>query len=78
MINAGLRFAGSKNGDVQELLYEYAVYFLNEVCKRLMLLHMFFITRSEIIFYICRSSQYLGHVEMHFQRDCLSMLIGAH
>ncbi|KAI8534760.1 hypothetical protein RHMOL_Rhmol10G0121700 [Rhododendron molle] len=26
-----LRFAGTKNGDAQELLYEYAIYFLNEV-----------------------------------------------
>lgn len=28
---AGLKFAGTKNGNAQELLYEYAVYFLNEV-----------------------------------------------
>lgn len=28
---AGLKFAGTKDGNVQELLYEYAVYFLNEV-----------------------------------------------
>ncbi|KAG5528369.1 hypothetical protein RHGRI_029142 [Rhododendron griersonianum] len=27
----GLRFAGTKNGDAQELLYDYAIYFLNEV-----------------------------------------------
>lgn len=27
----GLRFAGTKNGDAQEILYNYAVYFLNEV-----------------------------------------------
>lgn len=30
----GLRFAGTKNGDAQELLYNYAVYFLNEVRHR--------------------------------------------
>lgn len=28
----GLKYAGTKNGDAQELLYDYAVYFLNEVC----------------------------------------------
>lgn len=28
---AGLRFAGTKDGHAQELLYNYAVYFLNEV-----------------------------------------------
>ncbi|KAG6735069.1 hypothetical protein I3842_01G302100 [Carya illinoinensis] len=30
-ISLGLRFAGTKNGDAQELLYEYAMYFLNEI-----------------------------------------------
>ncbi|KAL6977480.1 hypothetical protein U1Q18_026279 [Sarracenia purpurea var. burkii] len=30
-ISIGLRFAGTKNGDAQELLYDYAVYFLNEI-----------------------------------------------
>lgn len=30
-ISLGLRFAGTKNGDAQELLYNYAVYFLNEI-----------------------------------------------
>lgn len=30
---AGLRFAGTKNANVQELLYDYAVYFLNEVIQ---------------------------------------------
>nr|POE46089.1 anaphase-promoting complex subunit 1 [Quercus suber] len=30
-ISLGLRFAGTKNGNAQELLYEYAVYFLNEI-----------------------------------------------
>ncbi|XP_052185110.1 anaphase-promoting complex subunit 1 [Diospyros lotus] len=30
-ISIGLRFAGTKNGDAQELLYEYAVYILNEI-----------------------------------------------
>ncbi|KAB1217628.1 Anaphase-promoting complex subunit 1 [Morella rubra] len=30
-ISIGLRFAGTKNGDAQELLYEYAIYFLNEI-----------------------------------------------
>ncbi|XP_075671418.1 anaphase-promoting complex subunit 1 isoform X2 [Castanea sativa] len=30
-ISLGLRFAGAKNGNAQELLYEYAVYFLNEI-----------------------------------------------
>ncbi|XP_031264237.1 anaphase-promoting complex subunit 1-like [Pistacia vera] len=30
-ISLGLRFAGTKNANVQELLYEYAVYFLNEI-----------------------------------------------
>lgn len=30
-ISLGLRFAGTKNGDAQELLYEYAIYFLNEI-----------------------------------------------
>ncbi|KAI8540111.1 hypothetical protein RHMOL_Rhmol09G0236700 [Rhododendron molle] len=30
-ISIGLRFAGTKNGDAQELLYDYAIYFLNEV-----------------------------------------------
>jgi hypothetical protein len=29
---AGLKYAGSRNGDAQELLYTYAVHFLNEVC----------------------------------------------
>jgi hypothetical protein len=29
---AGLKYAGSRNGDAQELLYAYAVHFLNEVC----------------------------------------------
>ncbi|KAG5528374.1 hypothetical protein RHGRI_029146 [Rhododendron griersonianum] len=29
--HSGLRFAGTKNGDAQELLYDYAIYFLNEV-----------------------------------------------
>ena len=28
----GLRFAGTRDGRSQELLYDYAVYFLNEVC----------------------------------------------
>lgn len=28
---AGLRFAGTKDGNAQELLYNYALYFLNEV-----------------------------------------------
>lgn len=28
---AGLKFAGSRNGDAQELLYGYAIYVLNEV-----------------------------------------------
>ncbi|KAJ3688112.1 hypothetical protein LUZ61_017276 [Rhynchospora tenuis] len=27
----GLKYAGTKNGDVQELLYNYAIYFLNEM-----------------------------------------------
>ncbi|KAK3229282.1 hypothetical protein Dsin_001163 [Dipteronia sinensis] len=31
-ISLGLRFAGTKNANVQELLYEYAIFFLNEVC----------------------------------------------
>ncbi|OMO50083.1 Anaphase-promoting complex subunit 1 [Corchorus capsularis] len=30
-ISLGLRFAGSKDANAQELLYEYAVYFLNEI-----------------------------------------------
>ncbi|KAL5540564.1 hypothetical protein UlMin_045257, partial [Ulmus minor] len=30
-ISLGLRFAGTKNGDAQELLYNYALYFLNEI-----------------------------------------------
>lgn len=30
-MSAGLRFAGTRDGNVQELLYKYAVYFLNEV-----------------------------------------------
>ncbi|XVF84048.1 hypothetical protein PTKIN_Ptkin16aG0543300 [Pterospermum kingtungense] len=30
-ISLGLRFAGTKDANAQELLYEYAVYFLNEV-----------------------------------------------
>ncbi|XP_059457851.1 anaphase-promoting complex subunit 1 [Corylus avellana] len=30
-ISLGLRYAGTKNGDAQELLYEYAIYFLNEI-----------------------------------------------
>lgn len=30
-IIAGLRFAGTKDGNAQELLYNYALYFLNEV-----------------------------------------------
>ncbi|GLT54489.1 hypothetical protein SLA2020_276820 [Shorea laevis] len=30
-VSLGLRFAGTKNGDAQELLYEYAIYFLNEI-----------------------------------------------
>lgn len=30
-ISLGLRFAGTKNANVQELLYGYAVYFLNEI-----------------------------------------------
>ncbi|XP_078435286.1 E3 ubiquitin ligase [Wolffia australiana] len=30
-ISLGLKFAGSRNGDAQELLYGYAVYFLNEI-----------------------------------------------
>ncbi|XP_058181037.1 anaphase-promoting complex subunit 1 isoform X3 [Rhododendron vialii] len=30
-ISIGLRFAGTKNGDAQELLYDYAIYFLNEI-----------------------------------------------
>lgn len=30
-ISLGLRFAGTKDGNAQELLYEYAVYFLNEI-----------------------------------------------
>lgn len=29
---AGLRFAGTRDGNAQEFLYKYAVYFLNEVC----------------------------------------------
>lgn len=35
---AGLRFAGTRDGNAQELLYKYAVYFLNEVCLEIMLL----------------------------------------
>lgn len=31
LIMAGLRFAGTKDGNAQELLYKYALYFLNEV-----------------------------------------------
>ncbi|KAG6763784.1 hypothetical protein POTOM_031224 [Populus tomentosa] len=30
-ISLGLRFAGTKDGNAQELLYEYAIYFLNEI-----------------------------------------------
>ncbi|KAI9156178.1 hypothetical protein LWI28_001768 [Acer negundo] len=30
-ISLGLRFAGTKNANVQELLYEYAIFFLNEI-----------------------------------------------
>lgn len=30
-ISLGLRFAGTKDGNAQELLYDYAVYFLNEI-----------------------------------------------
>ncbi|XP_038980234.1 anaphase-promoting complex subunit 1 isoform X2 [Phoenix dactylifera] len=30
-ISLGLKYAGTKNGDAQELLYNYAIYFLNEV-----------------------------------------------
>ncbi|XP_059654080.1 anaphase-promoting complex subunit 1 isoform X2 [Cornus florida] len=30
-ISLGLRFAGTRNGNAQELLYDYAVYFLNEI-----------------------------------------------
>uniref|UniRef100_A0A5B7B7B0 Putative anaphase-promoting complex subunit 1 isoform X2 n=1 Tax=Davidia involucrata TaxID=16924 RepID=A0A5B7B7B0_DAVIN len=30
-ISLGLRFAGTRNGNAQELLYSYAVYFLNEI-----------------------------------------------
>ncbi|KAF7130437.1 hypothetical protein RHSIM_Rhsim10G0095300 [Rhododendron simsii] len=30
-ISIGLRFAGTENGDAQELLYDYAIYFLDEV-----------------------------------------------
>jgi len=28
---SGLVFAGTRNGNAQELLYEFAMYFLNEV-----------------------------------------------
>lgn len=36
MINfAGLRFAGTKDANAQELLYEYAAYFLNEVLHKI-------------------------------------------
>lgn len=28
----GLKFAGTRDGNAQELLYKYVVYFLNEVC----------------------------------------------
>jgi len=31
VMHEGLKYAGTKNGDAQELLYNYAVYFLNEV-----------------------------------------------
>lgn len=31
-IMAGLVFAGTQNENAQELLYDFAVYFLNEVC----------------------------------------------
>ncbi|KAF6170410.1 hypothetical protein GIB67_014340 [Kingdonia uniflora] len=30
-ISLGLRYAGTRNGDAQELLYNYAIYFLNEI-----------------------------------------------
>ncbi|KAJ8769461.1 hypothetical protein K2173_002951 [Erythroxylum novogranatense] len=30
-ISLGLRFAGTKDGNAQELLYQYAIYFLNEI-----------------------------------------------
>ncbi|KAL6003369.1 hypothetical protein ACLOJK_023592 [Asimina triloba] len=30
-ISLGLRYAGSRNSDAQELLYNYAIYFLNEI-----------------------------------------------
>lgn len=32
---AGLRFAGTRDGNAQELLYKYAIYFLNEVWRLL-------------------------------------------
>ncbi|XP_010253785.1 PREDICTED: anaphase-promoting complex subunit 1 [Nelumbo nucifera] len=30
-ISVGLRYAGTRNGNAQELLYDYAIYFLNEI-----------------------------------------------
>ncbi|KAF8397264.1 hypothetical protein HHK36_016174 [Tetracentron sinense] len=30
-ISLGLRYAGTRNGNAQELLYDYAIYFLNEI-----------------------------------------------
>ncbi|KAF5179420.1 Anaphase-promoting complex subunit [Thalictrum thalictroides] len=30
-ISIGLRYAGTRNGNAQELLYNYAIYFLNEI-----------------------------------------------
>lgn len=40
---AGLRFAGTRDGNAQELLYKYAVYFLNEVCLEMTWLHFIWI-----------------------------------
>ncbi|KAL6526857.1 hypothetical protein OROGR_015947 [Orobanche gracilis] len=39
-ISLGLRFAGTRDGNAQELLYKYAVYFLNETCLHLIVLSL--------------------------------------
>ena len=75
---SGLKYAGSRNANAQDLLYSYAIYFLNEVLSCLP--HIFvphcLVVRLCDILVFCRLSLFLVQLEVYIQEDYWSLWTG--
>lgn len=67
---AGLKYAGSRNANAQELLYSYAIYFLNEVFILFILFCHFFQLIASLMFEFCRLSLFLVQLVVCFPEGC--------